>query len=185
MKQSIATVIGIFMALAVLAGCASQQNPSDHSGMQHASSENTQDTSNEKPQDSHDIFDAVPPREALLNLEIMDGKFLFQRIATTPRIVYSNTPISDMSKGMVYDDRHDILTVLFQATDNKDAITDLSECEFSHYIYLYDKDHEDAPWHYRFAICSCGAVMITNNDELLCTIKITDEERQSILNALN
>ena len=129
-------------------------------------------------------FDDIPPHDALINLEIMDGKLRFQRIATTPCIVYSDTPISDMSKGTVYNDRHDILTTIFRAMDNKDAIMEASECEFSHYIYLFDKDFEDTLWNYRFAVCDCGAVMITNNDEFLCTIKITEEERQSVLNAL-
>ena len=129
-------------------------------------------------------YDDIPPLDALINLEIMDGKLRFQRIATTPCIVYSDTPISDMSKGTVYNDRHDILTTIFRAMDNKDAIMEASECEFSHYIYMFDKDFEDALWNYRFAVCDCGAVMITNNDEFLCTIKITEEERQSVLNAL-
>ena len=114
---------------------------------------------------SHD--DGIPPYYAMLNLEVWDGKFLFQRIATTPCIVYSNTPINDMSKGTVFEDRHDILTTIFQAMHGKDAIMDTPECEFSRYIYMFDNERENIPWHYRFAICNCGAVMITNNDELL------------------
>ena len=128
------------------------------------------------------IHDHVP-YDAMLNLEIMDGKFRFQRIATTPCIVYSNTPISDMSKGTIYDDRHDILTSIFRVMDGKDAIMDTSECEFSHYIYMFDNERENIPWHYRFAIHSCGAVMITNNEELICTIKLDEEGIQSVLNS--
>lgn len=128
------------------------------------------------------IHDHVP-YDAMLNLEIMDGKFRFQRIATTPCIVYSNTPITDMSKGTVFDDRHDILTTIFQAMDGKDAIMATPECVFSHYIYMFDNEREDIPWHYRFAIHSCGAVMITNNEELICTIKLDEEEIQSVLNS--
>lgn len=127
-----------------------------------------------------DFYDHVP-YEAMLNLEIMDGKLRFQRIATTPCIVYSNTPIAEMTKGTMYDGRHDILTSIFQATDGKDAIMDTSECIFSHYIYMFDNEREDIPWHYRFAICNCGAVMITNNNELICTIRLAAEEIQSIL----
>ena len=130
---------------------------------------------------SHD--DGIPPYDAMLNLEVWDGKFLFQRIATTPCIVYSNTPINDMSKGTVFEDRHDILTTIFQAMHGKDAIMDTPECEFSRYIYMFDNERENIPWHYRFAICNCGAVMITNNDELICTIKLTEEERRSIIPA--
>ena len=129
-----------------------------------------------------EIHDHVP-YDAMLNLEVMDGKFRFQRIATTPCIVYSNTPINDMSKGTVFDDRHDILTTIFQAMDGKDAIMDTPECVFSHYIYMFDNEREDIPWHYRFAIHSCGAVMITNNEELICTIKLDEEEIKSVLNS--
>ena len=130
---------------------------------------------------SHD--DGIPPYDAMLNLEVWDGKFLFQRIATTPCIVYSNTPINDMSKGTVFDDRHDILTTIFQAMHGKDAIIDTPECDFSRYIYMFDNERENIPWHYRFAICNCGAVMITNNDELICTIQLTEEELRSIIPA--
>ena len=128
---------------------------------------------------SHD--DGIPPYDAMLNLEVWDGKFLFQRIATTPCIVYSNTPINDMSKGAVFEDRHDILTTIFQAMHGKDAIMNTPECEFSRYIYMFDNERENIPWHYRFAICNCGAVMITNNDELICTIKLNEEELRSII----
>ena len=124
------------------------------------------------------------PYDAMLNLEVMNGKFRFQRIATTPCIVYSNVSITDMSNGTMYNDRHDILTTIFQATDGKNAIMDISECEFLHYIYMFDNEREDIPWHYRFAICNCGAVTITNNDELICTIELRDEEIQSILDSL-
>ncbi|MBQ7910829.1 MAG: hypothetical protein IJ363_08605 [Clostridia bacterium] len=130
----------------------------------------------------NEINDHVP-YDSMLNLEIIDGKFRFQRIATTPCIVYSNSPITDMSNGTMYDDRHDILTAIFRATDGKDAIMDTTECEFLHYIYMFDNEREDVPWHYRFAICSCGAVMITNNNQFLCTIKISDDEIQTILDS--
>ncbi len=123
------------------------------------------------------------PYDSMLNLEIINGKFRFQRIATTPCIVYSNSPITDMSNGTMYDDRHDILTAIFRATDGKDAIMDTTECEFLHYIYMFDNEREDVPWHYRFAICSCGAVMITNNNQFLCTIKISNDEIQTILDS--
>lgn len=127
-----------------------------------------------------EFFDHVP-YDAMLNLEVWNGKFLFQRIATTPCIVYSNTPINDMSKGTVFKDRHDILTTIFQAMHGKDAIMDTPECVFSRYIYMFDNEREDIPWHYRFAICNCGAVVITNNDELICTIKLNEEELRSII----
>ena len=125
------------------------------------------------------------PYDSMLNLEIINGKFRFQRIATTPCIVYSNSPITDMSNGTMYDDRHDILTAVFRATDGKDAIMDTTECEFLHYIYMFDNEREDVPWHYRFAICSCGAVMITNNNQFLCTIEISDDELRTILDSFD
>ena len=128
------------------------------------------------------FFDHVP-YDAMINLEVMDGKFRFQRIATTPCIVYSSVPISDMPKEMMYKDRHDILTTFFQAMDGKDAIMSTPECVFSHYIYLFDTEHENIPWHYRFAVCNCGVVMITNNDEFICTIKLNEDERRSIFPA--
>ena len=120
----------------------------------------------------------------MLNLEVMNGKFRFQRIATTPCIVYSNVPITEMSNGTLYDDGDDILTAVFNATDGKEAVLDTPECEFLHYIYMFDNEREDIPWHYRFAICDCGTVMITNNDELICTVKVSVEELQSILKSL-
>lgn len=131
-------------------------------------------------EEPNEHFNDHVPYEAMLNLEVMDGKFRFQRIATTPCIVYSNTSITDMSNGTMYEDRHDILTTIFQAMDGKDAIMETSECVFSHYIYMFDNERENIPWYYRFAICNCGAVMITNNDELICTIILTEEEIQSI-----
>ena len=124
------------------------------------------------------------PYDAMLNLEIMNGKFRFQRIAITPCIVYSDTPISDMADGNIYNDRHDILTTIFRAMDNKDAVMDSSKFDYSHYIYMYDSEREDVPWHYRFAISDSGTVMITNNDEFLCMITISEEEMQSVLNSL-
>lgn len=174
MKRIFVTAICVVMVLALLSGCMSQQESSDNSEIQY-SNENSQVK----------IYDEAPPWDALLNLEIMNAKFRFQRIATTPCIVYSDTPISDMSKGTLYADRYDILTTMFNAMDNKDANVSTSECEFSHYFYLFDNQFEDAPWHYRFAFCDCGAVMITNNNEFLCSIKISNEELQSILNVLN
>ena len=45
---------------------------------------------------------------------------------------------------------------------------------------MFDSERENIPWHYRFAICNCGAVMITNNDEQICTIQLTEEERRSV-----
>lgn len=129
-----------------------------------------------------DINDHVP-YDAMLNLEVWDGKLVFQRIATTPCIVYSDAPITDMSEGTMYEDNHDILTTIFQVTNGKDAIIDYTDCFFSHYIYIFDNEHEDIPWHYRLAFHECGAMTITNNDELLCTIELTDEEIQTILNA--
>ena len=125
------------------------------------------------------------PYDSMLNLEIIDGKFRFQRIATTPCIVYSNAPINDMSKGTMYDDRHDILTAVFRATDGKDAIMDVTTCDFIHYIYMFDNEREDIPWHYGFAICDCGSIIITNNNRFLCTIKISDDEIQTILDSFD
>ena len=144
-----------------------------------------QDTTNPTQSNNSDnSFHEGLPWDALLNLEIGNDKFLFQRIAVTPCIVYSTTPIAEMSEGTMYDDRHDILAAVFQATNGKEAVTDTPECEFSHYIYMFDKENEDVPWHYRFAFCDCGAVMITNNDELLCTVRIEKSELQTILDTL-
>ena len=143
-----------------------------------------QDTTNPTQSPNADnTFHEQPPWGAMLNLEIGNGKFLFQRIATTPCIVYSNTPITEMSEGTMYDDRDDILTSVFKITNGKEVVTDTPECAFSHYIYMFDKEDENVPWHYRFAFCDCGAVMITNNDELLCTIRIEKSELQTILDA--
>lgn len=163
MKKLIALVLSLICVLS-LVSCSQQEQ--------------------EYTTNSDDEFHDHVPYDAMLNLEVMDGKFRFQRIATTPCIVYSDAPITDMSKGTMYNDRPDILTSIFQATDGKDAIMDTTECEFSHYIYMFDNEREDIPWHYRFAICTCGVVMITNNDELICIVKISQEKILSILKAL-
>ena len=149
------------------------------------SQQGQQDSTNptQPTQIDDNFFDHVP-YDAMVKLEVIDGKFRFQRIATTPCMVYSNLPINDMSKGTMYNDRHDILTTIFQVMDGKNAIMDMYECDFSHYIYMFDNELEDVPWHYRFAICSCGVVNITNNDGFLCTIKISDDEAQILLDVL-
>ena len=169
MKKFIAMVLALGCVLSLI-GCNQYKQQDTTSPTQSANTD-------------EEFYDQVP-YDAMLNLEVMNGKFKFQRIATTPCIVYSNASITDMSKGTMYNDRHDILTTIFRATDGKNAIIDTSECEFLHYIYMFDNEREDIPWHYRFAICNCGAVMITDNDELICTIELTAEEIQSILNAL-
>ena len=130
-------------------------------------------------------FNDHVPYDAMFNLEVMNGQFVFQRIATTPCIVYSTVPIIEMSDGVMYNDRHDILTALFGAMNGKDVRTSDSDCEFSSFIYMFDNEREMIPWHYRFALCDCGTVKITNNDELLCTIKLTDAEIKSILSIFN
>lgn len=124
----------------------------------------------------------VVPYDEMLRLEVADGKLIFQRIATTPCIVYARAPISDMWQ--VFEDRHDVLTAIFQAMNGKPAIMDTPECIFQHYIYMFDNEREDVPWHYSIAISDCGAVVIKNNDALICSIKLTTEEIQSILSML-
>lgn len=126
----------------------------------------------------------VVPYDEMLRLEVSDGKLVFRRIATTPCIVYADAPISEMSQGKMYDDRHDILTTVFQAMNGKTAIMDTPECIFQHYVYMFDNEREDVPWHYSFAISDCGAVLIKNNNALICSIKLTTEEIQSILSVL-
>lgn len=131
-----------------------------------------------------DIFCNLPPYDQLLSLEVWADKLVFQRIATTPCIVYSNSPISDMTKGTTYEDRNDILTAFFKIMNGKEVTTDTSDCDYIHYVYMFDDKFEDALWHYMFAICDCGMVMITNNDEPLCSIMLDKQEIQSILNSL-
>lgn len=180
MKKLIALGL-VFVCVFSLISCGQQaQGQQEATTPTQSSNDETTPTQSSK---SDDEFHAHVPYEAMLNLKVIGGKFRFQRIATTPCIVYSNAPISDMSKGMIYNDNHDILTSIFQATDGKDAIMDTPECEFSRYIYMFDNERENIPWHYRFAICNCGAVMITNNDELICTIQLTEEELRSIIPA--
>ncbi|MBO4769736.1 MAG: hypothetical protein J5563_03015 [Clostridia bacterium] len=174
MKKRTFFALSILICVLSMAGCFS---------MKSEPGPNATESHGLPATESNDDFHDHVPYDAMLNLEIMNGKFRFQRIATTPCIVYSNTPITDMTKGTVYNDRGDILTTIFRAMDNKDAVESPSECDFSHYIYMYDSERDDVPWHYRFAICDCGSVMITNNDELLCVIKISEEEIRSVLNA--
>ena len=120
-----------------------------------------------------------------LNLDIIDSKLKFQTVAITPCIVYSNFPISEMSNGKTYDNGHDIMIAIFNAMNGKTAILDTYECEFLHYIYLFDSDNDNDSWHYKFYICDCGAVTIIDNDGFLCSLKISDEELQMILDSLD
>lgn len=175
MKRTLSILIVLLLCL--FAGCDDVTFPSDD----FQTTNNTADVAINSGDEFHE---QVPP-EAELNLEVMGGKFRFQRIATTPCIVYSNAPIIDMADGTMYNDGHDILTAIFRATDGKDAIFDTYECEFLHYIYMFDNENEAASWHYRFAICDCGAVTITNNNELVCSIEISEEEIQTILNSFS
>ena len=196
MKNRIVSLLAMFCVLALI-GCDNTPEPQVTESDTPLNTETQTDVpSNTETQieiSSDTDLDSTPdnethdhvPHDSMLNLEIIDGKFRFQRIATTPCIVYANTPITDMSKGTQYDDRHDILTAIFRATDGKDAIMDTTECDFLHYIYVFDNENEDASWHYRFAICNCGAVRITNNNELLCSIEISDDELQTILGSFD
>ena len=129
-----------------------------------------------------DFFD-MPPGDALLNLEIINGQFRFQRIAATPCIVLSGTPLPlyQLSKGTAYEDRHDILTAFFKAMDGKDPGEDPTGCVFSRYVYMYDSQNGEVPWHYCFALCSCGKVLISNNNIPMCAIKLSAEELKSVL----
>ena len=168
MKRTLLVLLLAFCLL-LAAGCAEGSASPSPSGL----------STTEETDDFHDHV----PYEAMLHLEVMDGKFRFQRIATTPRIVYSTSPITDMTEGKVYDGRHDVLTAVFKATDGKDALTEEPQVSFSHFIYMYDAEREDVPWHYGFAIGDGGEVVITNNGEFLCAVKISGEEMRSILNA--
>lgn len=134
--------------------------------------------------DKNGLICDLPLYDSLLNLEVWGDKFVFQRIATTPCIVCSNVPIDDMSKGTIYEDRHDILTSFFRAMNGKEVVTNTFECDYLYYVYMFDAEDPDIPWHYRFAICDCGAVLITNNDEPLCSIMLDTQEIQSILSSL-
>ena len=201
MKRIIFLTTALIIVTAILTGCAAQYDRSDFESealsLENLSTNDAQvdqseaqsledlstagDAQTDQPDDS--VIDE-PPYDALLNLEIMIGKFRFQRIATTPCIVYSDTAITDMKNGTVYENRFDILMAVFKAMDGKSAGSDASECDFSHYIYMFDNEDDTIPWHYRFAICDSGTVLITNNDEFLCTIEISKEEIQSILDSL-
>ena len=88
-----------------------------------------------------------------------------------------------MSKETAYDNRYDIINVIFQAMDEKTAILDTYECEFLHYIYLFDSENDS--WSYKIMLCDCGAVTIIGNDDFLCSIEISNEELQMILDSLN
>ena len=41
-----------------------------------------------------------------------------------------------------------------------------------------------ASWRYRFALCECGTVEVRKGDSLLCCLKLTEEEMESILSTL-
>lgn len=173
MKRIPAIALSVMLLISLLSACAASRRPP----------ENGPEPSAEVPRDGLPDEEIVP-YDAELNLEVMQGKFRFQRIATTPRIVYSDRPITDMGDGTAYENRHDILTTLFRAADGKEAAAEMPDCAFTHYLYLYDGRNGDVPWHYRFAFCGCGAAVISNNDEFLCAIRLSEEELRSVLDAL-
>ena len=136
----------------------------------------TTDPDSIKPDDEIDS-----PLGSMLKFEIIDEKLICQTVPSASRIVYSH--ISDMSKETVYDNRYDIINVIFQSMDGKTAILDTYECEFLHYIYLFDSENDS--WSYKVMLCDCGAVTIIDNEGFLCSVKISDEELQMILDSLN
>ena len=136
----------------------------------------TTDPDSIKPDDEIDS-----PLGSMLKFEIIDEKLRCQTVPSASRIVYSH--ISDMSKETVYDNRYDIINVIFQSMDGKTAILDTYECEFLHYIYLFDSENDS--WSYKVMLCDCGAVTIIDNEGFLCSVKISDEELQMILDSLN
>ena len=136
----------------------------------------TTDPDSIKPDDEIDS-----PLGSMLKFEIIDEKLICQTVPSASRIVYSH--VSDMSKETVYDNRYDIINVIFQAMDGKTAILDTYECEFLHYIYLFDSENDS--WSYKIMLCDCGAVTIIGNDDFLCSIEISNEELQMILDSLN
>ena len=137
----------------------------------------TTDPDSIKPDDEIDS-----PLGSMLKFEIIDEKLRCQTVPSASRIVYSH--ISDMSKETVYDNRYDIINVIFQSMDGKTAILDTYECVFLHYVSMFDSENPSSDL-YEFKICDCGAVTIIKNNKLLCSIEISDEELQMILDSLN
>ena len=125
MKYLLSMVLIFIIAAAALTGCAAQHDrPGQESGSQSPEDISTafEEQGGQTTQPPEDLIDDIPPYDAMLNLIVMDGKFRFQRIATTPCIVYSDSAITDMENGTAYNDRHDILTTVFRAMDGKTAI---------------------------------------------------------------
>ena len=126
----------------------------------------------------------VPPYDAQLEILCTNGKLVFSRIATTPR-VRADLPSYEGDGRVVkeFTDRHDIISALFRAMDGKEAIHAI---EFvPNYQLLLSGQHEDEPWHYLIEISDDGMVSVSNNGEPIGLIQISGEELQSILKTLD
>lgn len=125
--------------------------------------------------------EASPPYDAQLEIVCTNGKLIFSRIATTPRVwVEMSNPDKTVK---VFEDKHDIISALYHAMDGKEAIGAV-ELTPSYQLLLSGQTDEE-PWHYLLEISTDGDVRISNNGELLCYIQISEEELQSILQILN
>lgn len=121
------------------------------------------------------------PYDAQLEIICSEGKLLFSRIATTPRVRAGRPPF-DITCVWNYEYEPEIISTLFQVMNDKE-ITEDHELLPTLQLLLYGQN-DDEPWHYLFNIGTDGLVKVTNNDELICCIQISEEELQIILQVL-
>lgn len=165
MKRIFVTALTIAVSIVILTGCAVLQKPSE----------------NEESHADDSTFGDVVPYDAQLEIACVGGKLVFSRIATTPRVRASRPPF-DETCITNYEDKHEIILVLFQIMDEKEAVEE-HESLPTLQLLLYGQN-DDEPWHYLFEIGTDGLVRVSNNGELICCIQISEEELQSIIQVL-
>ena len=165
MKRIFAAILSLIISLAFITGCAVRQEPSTGKG--NGTSEHSEE---------------IVPYDAQLEIICANGKLIFSRIATTPRVRVGRPPF-DETCIITHEDKHEIISALFQAMNGKETV-EQHESLPTLQLLLYGQD-DDEPWHYLFEIGTEGLVRVSNNGDLICYVQISEEELQSIIQVLD
>lgn len=165
MKRVFVTALTIVVSIVILTGCTVLQKPSEK----------------EENHTNDNTFGDVVPYDAQLEIVCAGGKLVFSRIATTPRVRAGRPPF-DETFITRYENKHEIISELFQIMDGKE-VTEEHESLPTLQLLLYGQN-DNEPWHYLFEIGTDGLVRVSNNGDLICCIQISEEELQSIIQVL-